>query len=309
MDIKKFSSLFGTEQACVAYLAKRRWPHGTVCDKCGSIGTGRKTAELRVWFCSVCRKSFSVTSGTPMDHTHLPLPVWFSAIFMIATSSKGVSAVVLSRQLGVSYKTAWFLGHRIRKLMAEKDVTLQGIVEVDETYIGGKRRKGQTSKRDDDDDQPTGRAGTKKMMAVTAVERDGKSRARKAKTHNAKSIATLVHEWLDPNAAIVTDELPAYRWIGRKYRAHLRVNHSKGEWSRRDPLAIACAHTNTVESFNATIKRTIMGVFHWFSIKHADRYLEEISGRWNMRKMTAEERFETAFRTVIGPLPWKELTA
>ena len=157
MDINRFTTIFRTEEACVEYLANRRWPNGTICDKCGTIGSGRKTAEPRVWFCAACRKAFSVTAGTPMDRTHLPLTTWFTAIFMIATSSKGISGMVLSRQLGVSYKTAWFLGHRIHQLMSENDITLQGIVEVDETYIGGKRSKGKTSQRDDDDDQPTRR--------------------------------------------------------------------------------------------------------------------------------------------------------
>ncbi|WP_264186232.1 IS1595 family transposase [Hydrogenophaga taeniospiralis] len=209
----------------------------------------------------------------------MPLPTWFMAIYLIATSSKGVSAMVISRQLGISYKTAWFLCHRIRQLLADDDCTLKGIVEVDETYIGGKRRRDAKSKRDSDDDQPKGRGGSRKMMALTAVERDGKAKARKGRTHSERAIAGVVFYWLDRDAVLVTDELPAYRWIGKRFPAHLRVNHSRGEWSRRDPLAVACAHTNSVESFNATIKRAISGVRHWFSIKHADRYVHKATSR------------------------------
>ena len=309
MDIDTFSRHFRTEKQCVGYLAVKRWPHGPVCDKCGAIDEAWKMAESRVWTCSACGKAFSVTTGTPMDHTHLPLRKWFLAIFLIATSSKGVSAAVIARQLGISYKTAWFLCHRIRQLMTDGDETLKGIVEVDETYIGGKRRKTAASKRDKDDDQPKGRGGSRKMMAVTAVERNGRAKARKGRTHSGRIIAGAVFQWLHPKAVLVIDELPAYKWIGRRFPAHLRVNHSSGEWSRRDPLAVACAHTNTVESFNATIKRAIAGVWHGFSIKHADRYLREVAAHWSMRHMGRQERFDTVLGACFGrSLPWNALT-
>lgn len=310
MDLKQFADTFGTEGQCVDYLARTRWPHGPVCDKCGSISDAWKTAQPRTWACRACQKQFSVTAGTPMERTHLPLPTWFMAIYLIATSSKGVSAMVISRQLGISYKTAWFLCHRIRQLLADDDSTLKGIVEVDETYIGGKRRRDSKSKRDSDDDQPKGRGGSRKMMAVTAVERDGKVKAHKGQTHSERTIAGAVFDWLDRDAVLITDELPAYRWIGKRFPAHLLVNHSKGEWSRRDPLAVACAHTNSVESFNATIKRAIAGVWHWFSIKHADRYLRELAVRWNMRRMSRMERFDAVLGSMFArPLSWRALTA
>lgn len=155
---------FDTDAKCVKYLAAKRWPNGPVCDKCGTVNEAWKTGRDRLWVCSACKGAFSVTAGTPMVHTHLPLPKWFLAIFLIATSSKGVSAMVISRQIDVSYKTAWFLCHRIRQLMTDGDETLKGIVEVDETYIGGKRRKEQCSRRDKDDDQPKGRGGSRKVI-------------------------------------------------------------------------------------------------------------------------------------------------
>lgn len=310
MDLKEFAATFGTDEQCVEYLARARWPNGPVCDKCGAVADAWKTAKPRVWACHACKSAFSVTAGTPMEHTRLPLPTWFMAVYLIATSSKGVPAMVISRQLGITYKTSWFLCQRIRQLLAEDDATLKGIVEVDETYIGGKRKRKATSKRDNDDDQPKGRGGTRKMMAITAVERDGKAKARRGRTHSERTIAGAVFDWLSPEAVLVTDELPAYRWIGRRYPAHLRVNHSKGEWSRRDPFAVACAHTKSVESFNATIKRAIAGVWHWFSIKHADRYLRELAVRWNMRRMKGMERFDAVMGSMFGrPLSWSTLTA
>ncbi len=135
------------------YLARSRWPDGPVCDKCGSIADAWKTAQPRTWACRSCQKQFSVTAGTPMERTHLPLPTWFMAIFLIATSSKGVSAMAISRQLGISYKTAWSMCHRIRQLLADDDYTLKGIAVVDKTYIGSKRLVDAKSKLESDDAQ------------------------------------------------------------------------------------------------------------------------------------------------------------
>jgi hypothetical protein len=173
------------------------------------------------------------------------------------------------------------------------------------------------------------------MMAVTAVERGGRAKARKGRTHSERTIARTIYDWTDRNSTLVTDELPAYRWIGRKFgaslplraRTHLRVNHSAGEWAKLDPHGRGLVHTNTVESFNATIKRAIIGVWHWFSIctkwtpqgvKHGDRYLNELAARWcpqgtrsdNWRGMDNMARFDIALRGLFKPaLPWKALTA
>lgn len=143
------------------------------------------------------------------------------------------------------------------------------------------------------------------MMAVVAVERGGRVRARKGRSHSGRTLARALWEWIDLDAILVTDELPAYKWIGRKFRAHLRVNHSRKEWSRRDPLALAQACTNTAESFNATIKRAVVGVWHWFSIKHGDRYLAELAARWNWRRQEPMARVGTvlAGRGGAAPLP------
>jgi|GEM_PF-2532336 len=160
------------------------------------------------------------------------------AVYLVAVSSKGISSVALARQISVGQKTAWFLLQRIRQMMDQDKPILRGIVEADETYIGGNgRQRGQTSKRDGTADQPKGRGGSRKMMAVTAVERGGKARARKGMTHSGHIIVNALYAWLDREAVLVTDELSAYRWIGRKFRAHLRISHSRGKWVRRDPLA------------------------------------------------------------------------
>jgi hypothetical protein len=196
-------------------------------------------------------------------------------------------------------------------MMEDKDGLRRGIVEVDETYLGGKKRKkGQTSKRDPDDDQPVGRSGTRKSMVTVATERGGRAHAAKGKTHSERTIAAFVLRNLDiGQTVLVTDELPAYRWIGRKFPAHLHVNHSVGEYVRRDPLAATVAHTNTAEAFNATLKRAVMGVWHWFSIKHTDRYLGEVSFRWNCRRQDTDARLAGLFVGSATRLRWKELVA
>lgn len=195
--------------------------------------------------------------------------------------------------------------------MEDRDGLLRGIVEADETYLGGRKRKlGRTSKRDPDDDQPTGRSGTRKSMVTVATERAGRARAAKGKTHSERTIASFVLGNLDiGQTVLVSDELPAYRWIGSKFPAHVRVSHSKGEYVRRDPLAAAVAHTNTAEAFNATLKRAVIGVWHWFSIKHTDRYLHEVSFRWNRRKQDAEARLAGLFTGNAARLRWKDLIA
>lgn len=234
---------------------------------------------------------------------------WFTALYLVAASSKGISSVRLAEHLGVGQKTAWFLGQRIRRMMENNEDLLKGIVEADETYLGGKKRKkGQTSKRDPDDDQPVGRSGTRKSMVTVATERNGRARAAKGKTHSERTIAAFVLTNLDiGQTVLVSDELPAYRWIGSKFPAHLHVNHSKGEYVRRDPLAAAVAHTNTAKSFNATLKRAVIGVWHWFSIKHTNRYLNEVSFRWNHRRQSAQARLDGLFVGNTWRLRWKEL--
>jgi transposase-like protein len=311
MSLLSFLARFPDDDACWAHLESVRWPDGPICAKCGVIDNAHKVGRSHYLRCNACRGKFTVAMGTPLEGTHLPMRVWFTALYLVTASSKGVSAVKLGEHLGIGQKTAWFLGQRIRRMMEDKGGLLTGIVEVDETYLGGKKRpKGQASKRDPDDDQPTGRSGSKKAMVTVATERGGRARAAKGRTHSGRTIATFVLGNVDRlGTVLVSDELPAYRWIGRKFGAHLRVNHSKGEYVRYDRHAPATAHVNTAESFNATLKRAWVGVFHWFSIKHTDRYLHETCFRWNSRKQRTDARLADLFTRSTARLRWKELVA
>lgn len=168
MDLVSFLDRFPTQAACFAHLEAMRWPSGPACPKCGVVNDALRLPKREgYWMCRACRAQFTVMHGTPMEGTHLPLRTWFGAIFLLATSSKGVvSSMVISRQLDIGYKTAWFLTHRLRAMMEQDWEKLRGIVEADETYVGGKRRKGKASHRDGGDDQPKGRGGSRKMMAT-----------------------------------------------------------------------------------------------------------------------------------------------
>jgi transposase-like protein len=311
MSLLSFLKRFPDDDACWSHLEAVRWPQGPVCPKCGSVGDAHLVGRAHYRRCNACRTKFKVTHGTPFEGTHLPMRAWFTALYLVAASSKGVSSVKLGEHLGVGQKTAWFLGQRIRRMMEANDGLLSGIVEVDETYLGGKKRaKGEASKRDGDDDQPKGRGGSRKAMVTVATEREGRARAAKGKTHSGRTIAEFVLGNVSRDGTVlVSDELPAYRWIGRKYPAHIKVNHSKGEYVRYDRHAPATAHVNTAESFNATLKRAWVGVFHWFSIKHTDRYLDEATFRWNARKQDADQRLVALFAGKAGRLRWKELVA
>lgn len=310
MSLLTFLERFPDDDACWAHLEAIRWPDGPVCPGCGSVDDAHFVGRVHYRRCNACRAKFKATHGTPFEGTHLPLRKWFLALYVVAASSKGISSVKLGEHLGVGQKTAWFLAQRIRRMMESDDTLLKGVVEVDETYLGGKRRKGQKSKRDKDDDQPKGRGGSRKTMVAVATERDGKARAAKGKTHSEKTLAGFIIKNLDiGRTVLVTDELPAYKWIGSKFPAHLRVNHSADEWVKSDPHWPAVAHTNTAESFNATLKRAVNGVWHWFSIKHTDRYLSEITFRWNHRKAPTDARLGALFLANAGRLRWRECVA
>ena len=309
MSLLPFLKRFPDDDACWAHLEAARWPQGAHCPKCGSFRS-HKAGRPHYRRCTDCRAKFTAAHGTPFEGTHLGLRVWFTAIYLIASSSKGVSSVKLGEQLGVTQKTSWFLGHRIRRMMDDREGLLSGIVEADEVYLGGKRRKDAKSKRENDDDQPKGRGGSRRTMVTVATERGGRARAKRGMTHSGSTIANFVYENVSREGTILcTDELQAYRWIGKKFARHLRVNHSKGEYVRKVEGAPCLVHSNTAESFNATVKRAIIGVWHWFSNKNTDRYLTEIAFRWNERKSDTNSRLETMLRTSGQRLRWRELVA
>ena len=300
LSLIAFKSLFDTDERCRAFLEYAIWGNTPSCRHCGSLKIGKitgKSARPGLYQCreTKCGKQCTVTVGTVFQDTHLPLTKWFLAFYLLAETSKGVSANWLKGALGVTYKTAWYLGHRIRRMMDAGDTLLTGIVEVDETYVGGKPRRG---------DPPGKRGrGTKKYPVFVAVQRGGEVRATTMPDVKFASMKPHLDKWLAGDAMLMTDEFRAYDKLGKFWKWHFRVQHGAGEFSRDGGV-----HTNTAESFNATLKRAHTGVYHYMSPKHLMRYVSEAVFRWSGRKGTTLERLGGMLRMgETRPLPYKTL--
>jgi transposase-like protein len=255
---------FGSEEKCRAYLEELRWPDGPECPRCEVPTTVSRIEKRRQYECDACRYQFSVTAGTLFHDSHLPLWKWFLAVYLMSESRKGISAKQVQRMLKVSYKTAWYLCHRIRDAMGEDEQPLlRGIVEVDETLLGGKRKG-----------YGHGYRGNKATIAG-AVERGGEIRLRLVPNTRRKSLEGFITSSVDDEAAIYTDELKSYDGISGA--RHETVEHKSEEWVRGQ------VHTNTVESAWSLLKRSVVGTYHHMSVKHLPAYLDEMEFRFNRR--------------------------
>lgn len=261
---------FGTDEKCRAILEELRWPDGVRCPRCNTPKVSRITTRDQ-FDCDVCRYQFSVLSGTIFHDTHLPLKKWFVAIYLIVEAKKGMSANQMKRILGVSYKTAWFLCHRIRAAMTEHEASpLTGTVEVDETFIGGKL-KGQGKGR--------GAYLKNKAIVIGVVQRAGKVRLQVIDRTDRKTLHRFIKDHTAPETeVIITDDWKAYRGISDADTKHEVINHSAGEYVRGD------VHTNGIENVWSLLKRSVTGTYHKLSVKHLDAYLDELEWRFNNRE-------------------------
>jgi transposase-like protein len=272
LNLPELIERFGSEDKCHAYLEELRWPDGVKCPRCDSDKISR-IAKRRQFDCDACRYQFSVRVGTLFHDSKLPLWKWFLAVYMMGESKKGVSANQLSRMLGVSYKTAWYLCHRIRAAMKDEGADLlTGIVEADETYVGGKargfanRQEAAMHRRDN------------KTVVLGAVERGGRVKLRVAPDASRESIHGFLKDSVADDAeAIYTDSHRSYRGIADDNTRHEYVDHSRDEWVRGQ------VHTNTVESVWSLFDRSVIGAYHKLSVKHLPAYLDEAAFRWNNR--------------------------
>lgn len=285
-----------TEDEARAHFEKTRWPDGPVCPHCGSINVYKmtgKTTRAGLLACRDCRGHFTVTVGTVMEDSHLSLVVWIQAFHLMVSSKKGMSALQLQRNLGLgSYKTAWHLAHRIREAMRCEPVVaiLKGTIQADETYVGGKPRKGTGYHK-------RGR-GTAKAPVMVLVETGpgGKAHSRHVERVDGASLKGAICEMVDKSSAIHTDELAAYKGIGAHFDGgHKTVNHGSGQY-----VGSEGQHTNTAESYFALLKRGVMGSFHHISKKHLPRYCAEFSFRWCGRTVTDAERRDLAVKGAEG---------
>ena len=295
-DVNLFSLMdrFNCDKNCREALEDIRWPTGPFCARCGVIDSA-ELPDGGKYYCRSCGYQFTVTSGTIMHDSHLPLRKWFAAIYLMCESKKGMSANQLKRTLGVTYRTAWHLCHRIREAMGNDPLTgptLVGVVEVDETLVGGKvKGKGR-------------RYTGNKTIVAGAIQREGQVRlecipdVKKTTLHDF--IARTVK---DEAEAIYTDELKSYLGIADHDTRHETVNHSIEEW------VVGDVHTNGIEGVWSLFKRSIVGTFHKMSRKHMDRYLEELEWRFNNRD-NPHIFHDTLTRIMnTGNLTYRELVA
>jgi transposase-like protein len=298
MNLPKLIEQFGSEDKCHAYLEEIRWPGGVECPRCQSKKISR-IADRRQFECSDCRYQFSVRVGTVLQDSKLPLWKWFLAIYMMCESKKGISANQLHRMLGGSYKTAWFLCHRIRAAMKDEGADLlTGIVEADETYVGGKLG-GFSSKKD-----AARHRRDNKTVVLGAVQRGGEVRLRVAPDATSKSVKGFLADVVSDDAeAIYTDSFRSYRGINDHNTRHEWVDHSRDEWVRGQ------IHTNTVESVWSLFDRSVIGAYHKLSVKHLPAYLDEAAFRWNNR--TNPHLFRDTILALVesDTLTYSELTA
>jgi len=312
MNLLDVTKRFESEDDALAFLEQMRWPNGVRCPICGCDRVSRitrkspsKNKRTRIYQClePSCKQQFSATNGTIFNDSHLPLTTWFAAIALIVDAKKGMSAVQLQQHLGIgSYKTAWYLCHRIRKAMTDEFPTkLSGIVEIDETYIGGKAKRRRSKKT-------RAELMAKKDMVIGMRERGGRVRFFHVPDAKKETIKPLLDRHVAVETKrIVTDSAAVYPFAMDKVfkNKHRTVNHST-EWLRTEDIDV---HTNTIESAFSLLKRGIVGSFHRVSLKHLHRYLSEFEYRFNARMLP--ERFTpTLARMAQTPLmPFRELVA
>lgn len=288
---------FTDDQAAREHLESLRWPNGAICPHCGGTERNSRLAgeshRAGLWFCGDCRSQFTVTVGTVFERSKVPMHKWVLAAHLICSSKKGMSAHQLHRALGVTYKTAWFMAHRIREAMGDDSPPPLGgdggPVEVDETYWGNKKPKGHFGKK--------GAGGHHQMKVVSLVERGGRARSFQFATIHGGSLRETLSKHIVPSATVHTDESGFYRPLRKMFAKHETVSHRRGEYSR-DGVT-----TNTVEGFFSILKRGLVGTFHHVGEQHLHRYVKAFDFRYNYRSalgVTDTERSDAALRGIGG---------
>jgi transposase-like protein len=311
-NVADLPGAWASERTAVEYLERQRWGDSPACPRCGDCdvyqmrekATGERSKRW-LWRCRGCKQQFTVRVGTIMEDSAIPLQHWCFAFAAACASKKGVSALQIRRMTGLSYKSALFMMHRIRWAMGGGRGTggkLEGIVEVDETYVGGKPRKKTLRHREWRGAEKTykyrpGRGADfedRKTPVVAMVQRDGDVRAMVMPRVTAKTLADAIQEQISPTARLMTDESASYHRAGRKMASHETVAHGRGEYARGD----VC--TNTVEGFFAILKRGVYGTFHSVSKKHLHRYVSEFEFRYNTRWFEDGHRVTLAIQAADG---------
>jgi transposase-like protein len=304
MNVDLTDPIFNNEEIARRHFEASRWPNGPICPHCGVVDEATelrgKSTRPGVYNCRACDKPFTATIGTIFERSHIPMHKWLLAIHLLSASKKGMSAHQLWRMLGFgSYRTAWFMAHRIRESMRElhpEDTDPMGgegkTVEIDETFVGGLEKNKHRSKR-----QHVGTGGAGKEAVFSLVERGGKVRSHHVPAVTAATLRPILKAQVHEATFVMTDEGATAKSLGRGFEKHGMVNHSIGEYVRGE------IHTNTIEGYFSIFKRGINGVYHHVSQQHLKRYLAEFDFRYNERialGVTDSERAEKVLRGTVG---------
>lgn len=295
-NLKDLMIRLSDESVCRAYMENMRWGNAPFCPHCNSTKP-YKLKDGKSYRCSSrkCRKDFTVTVGTIFENSKIPLSTWLAAVYVLTGHKKGISSHQLARDLGVTQKTAWFINHRVRLIMGDPNPEpLENVVEVDETYVGGKfanmnrgrRKKWQALGQDN------------KVAVMGLLQRDGNA---KLIVIGNQPFKEIVKDNVDRSATIYTDSHAGYELLGQEFAGHEAVNHSAQEYKR------GLAYTNSIEGFFSLFKRIIHGTYHQISPKHLHRYCAETTYRFNSRKIKDADRFRITISNVEGRLKYKNL--
>jgi len=311
LNLVNLAQHFSSEDAAREFVEKLRWPDGPVCPHCGLVNNAYRLEPKKhsdkgqhvrkgVWKCGGCREQFTVTVGTIFEDSHIPLNKWLLAYHLLCASKKGISAHQLHRMLKINYRSAWFMAHRIRYTMSQEplSVKLTGIVEVDETYIGGKVREhvSRTVKPGvRPKDQPSPFAN--KQSVVSVLQRGGRVQSKHVQRVTAENLRPIVQQMIAEDCHVMTDSATTLKGA-LMTRKHDQVNHRAGEYVRYEDGV--CITTNAVEGFFATLKRGINGVYHHVGSQHLHRYLSEFDFRHNSRKIKDGDRTLLAMNGIEG---------